>query len=382
VTHEGFDVAIAGGGPAGAAAAIRLARAGLRVVLADGDDRRDDKIGESLAPSARLVLERIGVWEQFLAAGHRPCYANRSSWGGGEVETYEFLRDPHGHGWHIDRRRFEAMLAGEAARAGCRWLSQTFLRRLSRSDDGWRLTIGAGGAHRDITARFVVDATGRASHVARSRGARREIHDRLVALVAFLALEAEPAPDGGTLVEAVADGWWYTARLPDQRLTCAFVTDADVLCRSGGRSATAWEARLARSIHTRARVAASGQRLAASPIVVAAGSAIVHPVAGPGWLAAGDAAAAYDPLTSHGIAAAIADGWDAAAVVLAALDGDPAAADVYAYRVRRSFTRYLEVRAAYYEMEERWPGSPFWQRRSTRDREGDRKLDRRLPSVV
>jgi flavin-dependent dehydrogenase len=369
--HKGFDVAIAGGGPAGAAAAIRLARAGLRVVLADGDDRHDDKIGESLAPSARLVLERIGVWEQFRTAGHRPCYANRSSWGHDEVETYEFLRDPHGHGWHIDRRRFEVMLAGEAARAGCWWLSQTSLRRLARSADGWRLTVAAGAAHREITARFVVDATGRASRVARSLGARREIHDRLVALVAFLAFEAGPGPDGGTLVEAVADGWWYTARLPDRRLACAFVTDADVLCRSGGRSPTAWQARLACSVHTRARVAASGQRLAGSPIVVAAGSAIVNPVAGPGWLAAGDAAAAYDPLSSHGIAAAIAGGWDAAAVVLGALDGDPAAVHVYAQRLRRSFTRYLEVRAAYYEMEERWPGSPFWRRRSTRDREAE-----------
>jgi flavin-dependent dehydrogenase len=96
----------------------------------------------------------------------------------------------------------------------------------------------------------------------------------------------------------------------------------------------------------------------------------VNPVAGPGWLAAGDAAAAYYPLTSHGIAAAIAGGWDAAHAVLAALDGDPAAADVYADRLRRSFTRYLNVRAAYYAMEERWPRSPFWRRRSTHDREG------------
>jgi flavin-dependent dehydrogenase len=89
----------------------------------------------------------------------------------------------------------------------------------------------------------------------------------------------------------------------------------------------------------------------------------LNPVAGPGWIAAGDAAAAYDPLSSHGIVAALATGWDGAAAALAALDGEPAAAEVYAGRVRRGFTRYLETRAPYYEMEARWPTFPFWRRR-------------------
>ena len=363
MTGEAFDVAIGGGGPAGAAAAIRLARAGARVVVIDADDHTHDKIGESLAPSARPVLERIGVWERHCAADHRPCYANRSSWGGDELETYDFLRDPHGPGWHVDRRRFEAMLASEAVRAGSRWLPRARLQRLARARDGYWLTIGAPGRRSQITARFVIDATGRSSRIGRSQGARREVHDHLVALVAFLTPEGEPLADGATLIEALADGWWYSARLPDHRLACAFMTDPDLLRRSGGRSPAAWAERLARSVHTRARVETSRYHLAMPPVVVAAGSAILNPVAGPGWIAAGDAAAAYDPLSSHGIVAALATGWDGAAAALAALDGEPASTEIYAGRVRRGFTRYLETRAPYYEMEARWPTSPFWRRR-------------------
>lgn len=111
---EPFDVAVVSGGPAGASAAIGLARAGLAVVVVCRDHRHEDKIGETLPPPARLVLERVGVWQQFRAAGHRPCHGNRSSWGSAAVETYDFIRDPHGHGWHIDRHVFEAMLAREA----------------------------------------------------------------------------------------------------------------------------------------------------------------------------------------------------------------------------------------------------------------------------
>src|SRR5437773_796120 len=109
-----FDVAIAGGGPAGAAAAIRLARSGAAVVVIDAGDHAEEKIGESLAPAARSILERLGVWERHASAGHLPCYGNRSRWGGERIEEHDFLREPYGHGWHLDRRAFEAMLREEA----------------------------------------------------------------------------------------------------------------------------------------------------------------------------------------------------------------------------------------------------------------------------
>ena len=74
-----YDAAIAGGGPAGAAAAIVLARAGLRVLLADAGNARSPrhgkyKIGEGLPPSARHLLRDLGVHERVLADGHRPCH--------------------------------------------------------------------------------------------------------------------------------------------------------------------------------------------------------------------------------------------------------------------------------------------------------------------
>lgn len=357
------DVAIVGGGPAGAAAAIRLGRAGVRATVIDADDLRGDKIGESLPPSCRPLLERVGVWARHCAANHRPCYANRSSWGGETVDTHDFLRDPYGHGWHLDRRRFDATLAAEAVRAGCDWRGRTRVTRLERRPDGWRLTLAAGGIAADLTARLLLDATGRQSHVARSQGASRRVHDRLVALVAFLVPHGEPLTDATTLVEAVADGWWYSARLPDGRLACAFMTDPDLLRSTGGASARGWHERLGHAIHTGARVAGSRYGLAAAPRVVPAGSAILDPPATSGWIAAGDAVAAHDPLSGHGIAAAVASGWDAGGTALAVLEGDRPAVHAYARRVTDGFARYLGARGAYYGLERRWSGSPFWRRR-------------------
>jgi 2-polyprenyl-6-methoxyphenol hydroxylase-like FAD-dependent oxidoreductase len=198
--------------------------------------------------------------------------SNRSSWGSDALETYDFLREPYGHGWHLDRRRFDAMLAGEAVRSGCTWMSATRVERIERRGDGWRLTASAA-EHTSLRARFLIDATGRRSRVARSQGARRCVYDQLVALVAFLVRDGEAAVDTTTLVEAVADGWWYSARLPDGRLVCTFMTDADLLRQNGGSSLAAWQARLHQSVHTRARVEGSRCRLAGPPAVAASGEA-------------------------------------------------------------------------------------------------------------
>src|SRR5262245_22395072 len=61
-TSRHFDVAIAGAGPAGASLALRLARAGLRVVVLDGGRFPRDKLcGEFLSPEGAQALERLGL---------------------------------------------------------------------------------------------------------------------------------------------------------------------------------------------------------------------------------------------------------------------------------------------------------------------------------
>jgi len=72
-----YDVAIAGGGPAAAAAALVLARAGARAIVIERGDDRGDKPGESLAPAAKPVLQRLGVWDDLARDGHLPCHGNR-----------------------------------------------------------------------------------------------------------------------------------------------------------------------------------------------------------------------------------------------------------------------------------------------------------------
>jgi flavin-dependent dehydrogenase len=332
-----FDVAIAGGGPAASSAALLLARAGARTIVIERGDDRGDKPGESLAPSAKPVLERLGVWDDLARDGHLPCHGNRSVWGSDRIDELPFVFSPYGHGWHLDRRRFERRLHEHASSAGATRVTGTTVTAVHREGKVWRLSCG-------IEADFVVDATGRASRVARMLGARRVIHDPLVAVVAFLESD-RPDSDSYTFLEAAEDGWWYTAPLPSNRLAAMFITDppARPFAPSG---------------HTRDRIEDHGYRLAAPPRVVDAGSARLDRFGGDGWLAIGDAAMSLDPLSSHGIAAALHGGMLAAEAVLS---GD---ARRYLSAMEAMWDGYASMRRAFYAAERRWAGQGFWSRRA------------------
>jgi len=361
-----YDALVLGGGPAGAATALALGRAGGSALIVECVRQPAEKPGESLPPSVNPLLDRLGLRAPFLAMTPLACHGNRSAWGSDTLADYDFLRDPHGPGWHLDRPRFDALLLEQAVGAGAELRHGLHMRHAEPYDCGpWRVTLAGDSEAFTLTAGVVVDATGRASAFARTQGARRHHTDRLLAVTALLVPSGRPMEDSTTLVEARPDGWWYSALVPDGRLATAFLTDPDLLVGLHARTVAGWDRLLAESHHTRARVAAHGFRLVAPPRLAAAGSARLDQIAGAGWLAVGDAAATHDPLSSHGIGTALSGGMKAAAAVQAQIGGDPTALPVYAERVARAYAAYLAMRRAYYAEERRWPSAPFWERRKS-----------------
>ena len=86
-------------------------------------------------------------------------------------------------------------------------------------------------------------------------------------------------------------------------------------------------------------------------------------MSGPNWILAGDAAMTWDPLSGQGICNALETGMRAGSAADSALRGDEAALDAYATWMHEKFERYVAARYRYYGAEQRWPQSPFWQRR-------------------
>lgn len=231
-----FDVAIAGGGPGGSATALSLrAHApSLSVVLLEASHYEALRIGETLPPPARPILEHLGVWEAFRCQLHREAYGTTAVWGAAIPIDNDFIYLPANTGWHLDRAAFDAMLASEAQVRGVVLMLDTRLRDAERDGDAWRLTLSTGNT---LSARFVVDATGGNAAFARRCGARFVEADRLVGLARFFTGgDADPR----TLVEAFEDGWWYTAGLPGGDRITACMTDADLARRMKLNEAQQW----------------------------------------------------------------------------------------------------------------------------------------------
>jgi flavin-dependent dehydrogenase len=86
-------------------------------------------------------------------------------------------------------------------------------------------------------------------------------------------------------------------------------------------------------------------------------------VCGPGWVAAGDAASTFDPLSSAGILKALRWGKIASFAAIDHFTGN-AYCERYESLLQAEYRSYLATRQHFYQMEQRWPQSKFWRRRA------------------
>jgi flavin-dependent dehydrogenase len=338
------------------------------VIVIEQSEYRKVHFGEMLVPAARPLLISLGVWDRFLAENHSRCFAVRSAWGQSHLYDNDFIFNPHGSGWHVDRARFDAMLARAAEDAGACVCSGARLISFEESGKDWRIEM-ASSEFRMFHTRLAVDATGRTAWLAHRQGAKRISHDHLVGVVSSFSHGPENRnADHYTLVESVEDGWWYSAFLPNSDVVTAYLTDADLYAKGSRAEANYWRRKLRHTKHTSRSV--NGGVLASGPLVVAANSSQIDRVAAENWLAVGDAAMAFDPLSGQGISKALESGMKAADSIHAYFSERKSSFDDYAAAIKKGFDNYLAMRNNYYQREIRWPESPFWQRRHRQARTG------------
>ncbi|HLE71172.1 MAG TPA: NAD(P)/FAD-dependent oxidoreductase [Vicinamibacteria bacterium] len=350
------DVLIAGGGPAGASSALRLAQYGHEVLLLDKGPKGDVKrqhVGESLPSSIRVVLTTLGLELPPELVATRPP-SHLVYWGemqGGRSWADVSERESSLLVW---RGRFDRFLREKAAAAGVRLVPDA-VSRVSRSEGAVDVRT-VGGA--ELRARFFIDATGRSGVLARSYR-RKQSRFRTLALTGHFRTEETSPP---TIVEAFEDGWIWTAPLANG------LRDVTVMLEAS-------EARSDRSILFAS--ALGGARNVSSLVSGASLSGPLRGIdatpydasrfCGADFLLVGDAASFLDPLSAHGVHKAM-DGALVAAVsahtILERPERASDAADFYNRREGNIYRITTERLRALYRQETRFSARPFWRKRS------------------
>ena len=287
------DVIVVGAGPAGSSAAIHCALHGLRVVVIEGENFPRHRPGETLHPGVAPLLDKLGLGRQLEQSGFIRHSGIWIEWGQ-EARFEAFGSDDGGEwlGYQAWRPTLDAMLLNRACELGVAVLQPCRALAPHVEEKRVRGVRTSGG---EIASRFVIDATGPRHWLARHIRVPVVTHSRpLIARYGYVAGEC-PARDGAPAIVADRAGWTWTAQIrPRFYQWTRLFFDRRNVDRDWAPPALAGLAPA-----EPVRGADVTWRVLASP-------------AGPGYFAAGDAAAVLDPCSSHGVLKAIMAGIMAA----------------------------------------------------------------------
>src|SRR5579859_5717159 len=175
MTSPDFDAIVVGGGPAGSTAGHLLARAGKKVLLLEKETFPRFHIGESLLPFATPIFERLGVLDHLKAKCQHKFGAFFSEEGKDASRKVVFadgIKRGYSLAFQVKRAEFDDLLIGAARAAGVDvrfgWKVAGFVEESGRV--AGVAALDPSGERHEITARVVVDATGRDALGPRARG--------------------------------------------------------------------------------------------------------------------------------------------------------------------------------------------------------------------
>lgn len=325
------DVAVLGGGPAGATAAALVAEAGRRVKLFERESFPRFHIGESLMPETYWTFQRLGLLDRLKASAFQKKISVQFVNDAGK-QSQPFFFDHHNphessQTWQVVRGEFDQMLLDRAVECGAAVEQGAHVVDVLFDGDracGVRYR-DAAGATRETTAEVVVDATGLRSLLAEKLNLR-VADDRLRKGAVWTyyrgARRDVGRNEGATLVLSTAGkrGWFWYIPLHDDVVSIGVVSDFERLF--DGRD---HEQIFADEL---AACPAAAERLEGAERIdrfraTKEFSYHTKQLAGDGWVLVGDALGFLDPIYSSGVFLALKSGQLAADAIVAGLaDGD------------------------------------------------------------
>lgn len=337
-----YDVLIIGGGPAGATAGRELAREGWRVLLLERSSFPRFHIGESFLPRNMALIRELGLEPALRTVPQVEKRGAEFVLGHGRDEgTLYWFTDILTGGetvsFNIERAPFDAMLLDSARQAGVEVREACAVKKILRLEDGRVEAVTDSG---EVSARYLVDASGQSTLIGRHLGIRKVLpHRRKVAYFGhFENVARRPGVEGGFIVIVMTEeGWFWLIPLDETRTSIGVVLHADQAKKVGlpPEQMLPWAIERCPAVKERMTAAVypdspSGYH------VLADFSYRCSPYAGPGYFLVGDAAVFVDPIFSTGVCMGMMSAVEAARGTSTLLRGTSSP-----QKVRRRYIRFV-----------------------------------------
>ncbi len=351
-----FDAVIVGGGPAGSTMGTLLAQNGLDVAIFEQERFPRFHIGESLLPANIPIFDRLGCLDAVRQAGFitKPGATLYDAHEGRGCKSFAFPHLPFqpDSAYNVVRAEFDDLLLRHAEKSGAAVYREHMVKHTCREPNQVVIQVQTPDGHlREVCARLLIDASGRAAFAAKAIGKREPLPDlgKVAIYAHFRGLKREAdIPEGNIRLHLVPQGWLWHIPFAHGVDSIGGVLHAQVVKARSGSIEALFEETLAASPRLTDALAGA-QRI--TPIHTAANfSYRVSPFVADRYVAIGDASGFIDPVFSTGVFLAMRSAELAAHDILRAF----ATQDFSARRFRRYGRRLRRGTAAFLPFIERF----------------------------
>ncbi|WP_234418248.1 NAD(P)/FAD-dependent oxidoreductase [Aquimarina aquimarini] len=355
-----FPIVIVGGGPSGLATSLTLCFRGIKHCIVEARSTPLCKYGEAIPPNAKPLFKQLGIDHLLTSKQHIPYFGNKSCWGNDRLEQKNFISELHGHGYLLNRLFFETQMQDLVKNSEATTFFGYRLKSVRNQTNNLKIKIQKNDKILQIEGEYIIDATGRKASVCSRLGVLKNKLDEQFALVYRMKLSK--AIEKQIFIEATSNGWWYVAPTLDNEVVMMFFTIKELLPVKV-KTAIFLEQELDTTIHLSKIIKGISFNEKEISIIPANTSCLEKPY-GKKWIAVGDAAYSYDPISSYGITSALASGYYAGHALADLFLGKEYSLDVYHYIVGKAFSEYEKKLITHYAIEKRWKNSLYWRKRT------------------